>query len=397
MLLLFVLSLNLLNKFYYITIVIFAISAYTFLSKKKALNFSFDINIVYIFLFSTFYAVLNSEHSRISLNSMAHDLLYFLGYFCGYVLINNKNIDYEDTYNKNIFIMTAGCCIHGLLNTISNLKSYGLNITARSLPDYWTGEIWVATGQATMFVLIVGYSFYGIFLKKTKHFTMRILSVIFLFIAIFYNLYTASRTILVILIIVYIISIIGSLNFKVINNKMKYIIIIAVSILFIAIVYLNNIFGIREFVESMPLFNRLSSKNQTDLVDDDRINRWKFALNNFWKYPFGGLNIRRQISYIHNFWLDAYDVAGIVPLFFLLLYTIRSMKNALFIIISDQVNSNFKVLIAGVYISFLLQFMVEPILTGVPWLFILFCIITGMTDRYSQNIRSYECSKGIKQ
>lgn len=383
---LFLLSLNFYNKFYYLTLILFIITIFTAVINKKKISIS--ANMMFIFLFSIFYTLIYAGYPEVTISDVARNLLYFMGYFSGYLIINKTNNDDEYIYHKYLFMMVSGSCVHGILNAVYNVNTYGLNIVVRALPDYWTGNLWTATGQTAMFILMAGYSYYGLFINKSKNSYEKALTVIGLGFAIFYNLYTASRAIFVILIIVHIMSYIMTIFLYNKKTLLKYIIPSFLSSLIIICLYFNNILGIREFVESMPLFDRLASSSQTGLSEDDRMNRWQFVLSNFWDYPFGGLNFRNQISYAHNLWLDAYDVAGIIPFAFLMLFTTGVIKNAILIIRSNQASNDFKILIVGVYLSCLLQFMIEPVLDGAQWLFILFCIFTGMTDRYYKNISS---------
>lgn len=384
LILVFLLSLNVFDKFYYLTLFLFIVVLFNILIKGK--NISFNTNMILIFAFCIFYSFFNAEVSSITIKSIAHDLLYFLGYFSGYLLINVKNEKYENIYEKYILAMVTGTCLHGILNVTNNIKVYGFYINIRSLPDYWTGAMWSATGQATLFVLIVGYSYYVLFVKTEKSTFTKIFVTIGLVVAIFYNLITASRTIFIIILIVYLISFISSLFLE--NKKTKFRSVISLIIVLLVLIYFyfNNIFGIRGFVENMPLFNRLANPEMTGINNDPRLDRMKFVVQNFWEYPFGGLNFRNQVGYAHNLWFDAYDVAGIIPLALLLLFTVGVLKNIVLIIKSRKVTSNFKILIIGIYSALMIQFMVEPILAGVPWLFILFCIFAGMTDRYCKYV-----------
>jgi O-antigen ligase len=105
-------------------------------------------------------------------------------------------------------------------------------------------------------------------------------------------------------------------------------------------------------------------------------------------YPFGGLNSINPIYYMHNLWLDVYAVSGILAFLLLVIFTVRIFIMIYKLVRHAKVGMEFKIFIIGVYSSFFLLFMTEPVLLASPWFFLTFCLIAGMTDKYHDSLDS---------
>jgi len=239
--------------------------------------------------------------------------------------------------------------------------------------------MWSATGQATVFILIIGIAYSAIFIQKNK--LIKCLVITGLLVAILYNLMIASRTIFIIMIIVfalcYLIDLITENKFKA-----KHIIVPIMAMVMLFTAFNADLIGIKSFYEGTNLYYRLNIPDATSILEDKRFEKYQYYFSNMLQYPFGGLNMRMNVGYAHNLWLDAYDSAGIIPFTLLLLFfliVIFKLKKLLF---QYAVPKDLKLMILGVIVAMLMIFMVEPILDGVPWLFILFCLFVGMVDKY---------------
>ena len=118
------------------------------------------------------------------------------------------------------------------------------------------------------------------------------------------------------------------------------------------------------------------------LKEDPRKMVYQRALSQMFDYPFGGYKMSLGLKYAHNLWIDVLYATGLIPFFFLVLYTIKSIQNIISIINNKTVDLQFKIVIFSIFSGCFLNFMVEPILEGVPFMFILFCLFNGMTRKY---------------
>ena len=98
-------------------------------------------------------------------------------------------------------------------------------------------------------------------------------------------------------------------------------------------------------------------------------------------------------SYVHNLWLDVLYATGLIPFFFLIIYTFKSITNLIRLIIQKNTDVELKIFIFSIYTGFFLNFMVEPILEGVPYMFLSFCIINGMIRKQLDLYKQSNCLK----
>lgn len=64
-----------------------------------------------------------------------------------------------------------------------------------------------------------------------------------------------------------------------------------------------------DFIKKIPVFRRIILGGS----DSARLNLYVQFFTNFWRYPFGGLFVCIDDYWIHMFWLDIYNLTGIVP------------------------------------------------------------------------------------
>lgn len=368
---LFLFSLNFMNRSNYIYVaLIFIAGVYMY---KKNIKISLTSEFFILTICFTSYFLIYANYFYVSLQSF---ITYWIGpisgYFIGYHIINKRgNID----SNKVNFAIVWGLFIHGMLNMILFISG-GNN--GRVIPDIWLGIGILATLQGTFFTLISGLLFYSLYITKS------ILNKIILIVAILFSIYstlqTASRTLLIIVIITLLvnIAIYIFLNKIKLNTLLNIIIKIILSGLVITICYTSNLLQIKDIYENSQLYKRVNSEHQLSLQEDGRFEMYKEVSKEMFNYPMGGDKMP-VIGYAHNLWLDTAKMVGIIPFFLLLIYTIMTILTLLKFIKNKYIQDEKKYLITSIYISMTLNFMVEPILEGVPYMFIMMCIINGST------------------
>lgn len=329
-----------------------------------------DFNLIMLIAFAGTYS-LSAQNMR----QVAVAFLFPVGYLVG-LLVVWVGPGTNPRFRGLVLTLVAGMTLHGVLNAITNMQIYGLQPDGRALPDYWSGAVLTSTLQATFFVPLVGFSFYGLFLRQSHRLVVASLTSLSLAIAISYNFATASRSIFVAGAIVLSVC---CLVFLWVQPRERLVFDLAVVLgsTLCVILYWRNSSTLQSMWDRSALTSRLADQETTSLGDDPRFDRWRYVVDNFWDYPFGGLNFRAQIGYIHNLWLDAYDTAGILSLLALLGFTFGSILICWRVVRLATVPPEIRVLVVGLWTALFAQFMTEPVLDGVPGLFTFLCVLSG--------------------
>lgn len=340
-----------------------------------------DTNFLVLVLFATTY-------SLIAGGGLGQAVIAFLipaGYLVGLLFVRER-LDSGVQFRRLILALAAGMTAHGVLNAASNLRLYGLSPTDRSPLDIWTGDFLTPTLQATLFVPLVGFAYYGLFVRQRHRALIGIVTSVALGIAGLYSLSTASRTIFLVAAITFGACFLASLGL-VSHTRLPVLTLTAAGATFVAYyLYSSPAFPLRSLFEQSALNDRLAQSDATTLAEDPRFVRWSYAADHFWEYPSGGLNFRGKIGYIHNMWLDAYDVGGVLPFLALIGFTLSSLILLARLVRLAAVAVELKILLVGVWVAFLTQFMTEPILDGMPQLFVLFCVISGAAKALADGV-----------
>lgn len=377
----FLFALNFYNKASYLFICLVIISVIVIFLKEC--KFKITLDSVLIFLFSISYFLILSIYQPVGISTI---LIFLIGpiacFSIGYFIISENNKVFEKTMLAGIL----GLFIHGLFNMIKYFQVYGFNSIegARVVPDIWTGISVAATLQGTYFSLISSLLFFNIILRKQSVLSGTLITcIIFSLISSFI---LGNRTIVYILIFSFIVNF---LVFIVISRmKIKKVVNIVSKIsavfLIVFIVYINNFFGLKEFILNSAWYQRSESNV---LIEDPRFLIYQTAFSQMFDFPLGGY--RMNFMYAHNLWLDILHATGLIPFFFLLLYTLVTVKNLLGILTVSGISLYKKIFTVSIYLGFFLTFMVEPILEAVPFMFLIFILFNGMTKKALDICRSH--------
>jgi len=108
--------------------------------------------------------------------------------------------------------------------------------------------------------------------------------------------------------------------------------------------------------------DRLGSDEYGSTTAGGRTKLWSVGIENLVKYPMGAVVYDRDLSYSHNFWLDIGRVAGVIPMFFMLVFCIK-MLYVLYKLVKIRSISLYKrSVFLSLNIAFFAIFLVEPIL-----------------------------------
>lgn len=319
------------------------------------------------------------------------NLLYPVAYLVGLVAMKTGG-DPNTQFRRIVLTVVAGVTLHGVLNAVTNVRSYGWVPVERALPDYWTQAPLTATLQATLFIPIVGIAYYGLAMRQQHRSIVAILTALALIIALAYNLVTASRTIFVVMLLTLV-----ACTLVPPGRRLPRMAIFAGTAVAIGGLYWLDALGIRSLVESSALMGRYSSGEATGFGEDPRLERWGYVIHHFWDHMGGGLHFRSEIGYVHNLWLDAYDVAGILALLALSGFTFGALALLWRVLVLRRVPVELKVLVVGLWVALIAQFMTEPILDGMPMLFAVFCVFCGAAAGLVRDSPATEWSRRVSR
>ena len=88
-----------------------------------------------------------------------------------------------------------------------------------------------------------------------------------------------------------------------------------------------------------------------------------------------------QTGYAHDIYLDTYDQASVFAFLGIVIYMINALIHFLKFIKNKKLPFTLRQTVFCIYIAIFLEFMIEPILVGMPWMFASFCLIDGYVSR----------------
>lgn len=368
----FLATLNTINRYYYFIFAAFGL--FVLCSGSKIfLNGSFFA----LFLLATSLVVFSPDYSY-SMLGILKTFTYLMCYVMGYGLYEyegfNSGKRLKSFYISVIFVV-AGPFVHYLLNWISNFSNY----SSRNTIDFWTKSIMAATGQAPLSCMAIALAIACLFSNTSKN--VKAFSVFAVILALGYNLILSGRTLFILSLIVLVIAFIQKLiNQK--SQKVRFLFVTLFIILALILAYNFDLLGIRTAVESSPFYDRFFGKKASmDIDEDGRMQKKINYFKNFSLSLFGGSNLHKQNGFAHDIFLDTYDEAGIFALFAIVCYIIATITRMKKCISNKIFPFEFRQIILCLYVILYIQFMVEPILQGMPWLFASFCFIDGGVSR----------------
>ena len=364
----FLASMNVFGKYFYC--IFFALAIFLFANRKFKINAIF----VSLLLFSTLY-VLILPAARTSPVSILKQFSYPICYLIGYNML--KSDDETDSsvqpFEQMLFWAIVGVATgsfsHFLLNMFHNIGS-----TTRNAIDIWSGNAMAATGQAVLACLGLALFITMIFSARKK--LVKILCAIGCLAIFAYNLILSGRLLILLMLILFAEAFIFT---TVREHKQKVVLRCIGLIVVLLILYLVltlNIAGIAEWIGGSNLADRLQNMS---FLDDSRMAIKVQYLTRLLDYPFGGAHIRSSVgSYAHDILLDTYSDIGMIGclllagvLFVFVMQWIRVVRN-------KNYSAWFRLLILCTYTVILFIFFMEPIVSGMPWLFCSLCLFQGM-------------------
>ncbi len=370
----FLASMNLFNWFYYL---IFVALAIYIIAPNQRLQLG-GISSVALLMLAISWMVF-SPMSQESVFALVKPYVYFLCYIIGSSMLKTDSDGFDVKksdmlFDRIITVCASGAFIHYLLNWVKNRNS-----SERNTVDFWTNTNVAATGQAALACFALAVAIAIIFSKNSK--ARKLGAAITIVLILLYNLILSGRTLILLLLLTGVTAFLHRfLGQK--KGKIKIILYVLLLICIIIFLYRSDFLGVRSMVEDSPLYNRFfGEQSVNDLDEDGRWERKLYHMQNMDRAIWGGAHIREKIGHAHDIFLDTYDEAGIFALLGMVVYLILTVRRLIGCLSSKTLSFDFKQRVLCIYLISYVEFMIEPILQGMPWMFALFCLMDGYVGR----------------
>ena len=373
--LLFFSSMNFASKYFY-----FLFFAFGICLLLKFRHFYFDVNVLWLILLSIFYMFYVVDTGIIT---MVKQFAYPLCFAIGFNLFNCPSDPegralFEKRAGWTMTVIALGAFAHFLLNMLTNIGA-----DDRNTIDIWSGEPMAATGQTALAIMAVAV-FIAILFTKTK-LIAKLLSLAGLLLVMGYNLVLAGRTLLVMIAILLVVAYLYAEKNKRLSSRLRVLLLIVICISILLFVYHYNIFGLQTVIRESNLFKRFENENVTESSRFDRKIKYIHLLST---YPFGGDKIRDEVGgYAHDLFLDSYNDIGVLGFLTVCMIVGMSLYRTFFVLKSRKSSKQFKIMILLLSLAMYLEFVIEPIFSGMPWFFCSFCILQGLLQRVKMEER----------
>lgn len=300
-------------------------------------------------------------------------LCYLAGYMILYV-----NEQKERTVSLFLFSILLGLSTHALLNFIINVGR-----ERWQLEDFFSGGIRAATGSGFLNTMALSLLAYFLLIEKRK--LLKLLGTALFVIALLYAFLLGTRTQFVIFFVVSAVIVVlylhESRSIKVRRRVLSALILLAVVIV---VAYQRDFLNMRSTILDSNLFYRFTD-SATEGSDEYRISSVLTGFINTLEHPFGGLS---DLSYYHNMWLDVGRVGGLLPMLFLLLYSIVVFYHVVLLFCKKELSKNTRYLLLSIYIAVFINFFTEPVLEGMIDFFLMFCRVNGLVDALYYSLKN---------
>ena len=371
------------NRYYYCVFIAFFFFVLT--PKRK---FQVNTTFLILFVFSLSIMIFNPE-SHDSITDIIRPFTYPICYFMGLNIFNRKSSDdlesdrLEKSLSFVIYIMAAGLALHFFLNMLTNL-----NASDRDVVDFWTHEAMSATGQATLACLMVAVI--AAFLFSKSGVFKKLIALAMLAAIVAYNLILAGRTLFAFIAVMFVLAFLFQ-GIATRRNILGSLLIALLAVAVLLAIYNLNLFGIKSAFENSNFYDRFFGGKYSQDIKSDTRGAFKLEyLKHFFDHMFGGKNIKAIVGHsAHDLYLDTYDESGIFALIAVVAYIIGSISRMFRYIKLKTVSFETRQLVFCTFVIVNIQFWLEPIIRGMPWLLATYCFIDGVLT-YTMNKKELE-------
>ena len=372
LLMMFLGAIDFINRFF---VFVFVAAILFFITPSRKIVF--DASFFVLLAFSVSLMVFDSDYQSGILNilkAFVFPLCYIVGR-CLYLNLdsgNNDLIAHEKRMSKVVYIVAIGSFGHFILNMLVNLGR-----TDRDVIEFWSRKDLSATGQAAFACIMIAVSAAALFSKSGI--LKKVFAIISLAIIVAYNFILAGRTIFVLIAI----ALVFAYFFRAYYHKIriwKTVLIFVVIVALLFLLYSIDFLNIKTLFEQSNFYERFFSGDYTQEIDEDSRLEYKlYYIEHFFDHMLGGNKIQNDIvgHHAHDLYLDTYDDAGIFALLAIVAYIIMSLYRAIKCARNRKISFQTKQMILCVVLILNIQFWLEPIIQGMPWLLASYCFIDG--------------------
>ena len=313
-----------------------------------------------------------------------------MGFTCpmAYYIGSNMKHPSEDNIKKIIYLFAIAMGCHVILNSIYEYIVHGHHgfFMSSSHYDFWTKEKISNTSTAINIDILFGCVYYLFFHEKNK--VLKIIDLVTFVLAMFYLMVIGRRTPVMMLFIVFAVSFayetiyLGNTSKKL---RKAFVSLFAAAIIFVLLVvtiYSLNIFNARDILNEYRIIGKFSK----GFINDQRFELYFGSFKLMPQYIWGGQHISTILGeQVHDFWIDIYDYAGIVPCTIMIVYSLIFLRDSIKVLKNDKVNQDFRILLIGVLTCIVLQMFLEPVMTGASLFLLASIIIHGLFERLNLN------------
>lgn len=354
--------------------------------------------VVLILTFVTYFAFYKQNHEVEIFRYMTYLIGPPLFYYCGMVYTRRYKGDHiEEVFENVMLILSLGgtlyataCCVYKYMNygqylSLMVSESIVKSMQSRYALDIWSGALFQPTNLNSYCIFSVISLFPATRFVENK--VKKILFYCSAILAVIVCLVSASRTNLLFLILAFLLGVLATGDF----GKKRGIFSLTKSKVLGALVLVLSLLifsdQIATLIQNSSLGARLGSQNLT-VSTDGRWERMGIVLEHILDYPFGNM----PYGEAHNLWLDTARVSGIAPMILMMIFTVSAVFNALKYYRRKNCSLELRIwMLLAVFILFL-SFMIEPVLEGRPYIFIIFCFLAGANQavlKYSVGLCDY--------
>ena len=284
--------------------------------------------------------------------------------------------------------VVAGYTLHGLLNSVIIFRE-DFQLGTRIWIDVWDRTNLPATQHIIYYLPVMSVFFLAIFSFK-KYILLGITIVCFNIFFLYVSVITMSRASIVIwaLVLSGEVFLWGILNCKNVYWKKFIQKVLPVCLLcFLVLIVIAWL-----IVKDKALFSSYDWLSRDGgILKNIRFKAQISAVKQILVYPFGGYQMELAgLNYAHNVWLDLANAAGVIPFVALVGYTILSFFDLIKLLKSAYVSQGIKYAASGIYLAFVLYYMIEPALEAnilylIPWIY-----INGIIYGFNQEVSRFQ-------
>lgn len=375
LILMFLFACNVMSAGGYLLLILMA--AYLGLHLRE---FSFRATEIFLFIFGAEYFLIyilwfnNASFGDLCNNLVAPWLVYWIG---RNMALRSKQ---DDLPLKVGSVLTLGFFTYGLLSMAYSMYFSPPGAGARVMYKFWDHTELSVTGGGFLFSLAIGASIGHLTTKNPLR--DRLFWIAVLGGCLYFAFTWAHRT------SVYIIAILIAYNYAAFLLRMNASPVRKIALLFGTVLLVSaaviclalDVGGCRSWLQGQWLYQRLTDAEAAN--SGSRFTIWDNFFDQWLLYPMGGRQFRIYASYVHNMWLDVYYMCGVLPFIALVAATVMIAWNVFHYrkIQTEPQGIRSAHILTNCYLAIFLTFMLEPVISSNPYIFLAVLLISGCID-----------------